>query len=55
MTKEEARKIIRAKGTAKDKETALKQSGVSFTHDSKQNLVVWCSDGVVAFSPIYKR
>lgn len=55
MTKEEARKIIRDKGTAKNKEALLKQGGATFTHDSKQNLIVWCSDGVITFSPIYKH
>lgn len=54
MTKSQVRQIINQKGTAKQKEQILKQNGLKFTHDSKQNLIVWCSDGVVEFSPKFK-
>ena len=55
MTKNQVLEIIKSKGTAKEKEEILKRNNVTFTHDSQQRLIVWCSDGVIEFSPIFKR
>lgn len=54
MKKAEIRKELRKIKGAKEKEDFLRASSVKFAHDSFMNLIIFCDDGVITLSPVWR-
>ena len=54
MKKAEIRKELRMIKGAKEKEAFLRASNVKFTYDSFMNLIIFCYDGAVTLSPVWR-
>lgn len=54
MKKNDIKKAFSTLKNAQEKEQFLKDHNIKFTHDSFNKLIIWCSDGILEMSPIYK-
>lgn len=51
LTKQDVRRAFPKLKGAAGKEAYLEANGIRYTHDSRQNLVMWCRDGVLEMMP----
>ena len=52
MKRFKVRKALSELKGGKEKEDFLKKHNTKFTHNSYQNLIIWCSDGILELKAI---